>query len=62
MSKPTALNDEQLSTLMTVTRALAPRYRCWLLTAVVAELADTANVQQAVCKALERMMREQVPA
>ena len=60
--RPHSLTDDQLRTLMTVTRALAPRHRCWILTAVLVELATTADVQQAINTALERLQREWVSA
>ena len=60
--RPHSLTDEQLRTLMTVTRALAPRHRCSILTAVLAEMAYTADVQQAIHTALERLQRKRVSA
>jgi hypothetical protein len=60
MKRPRGLTDEQLRTLMTVTRALAPRHRCWLLAAVIAELDESprTDINSAINSALTRLGRE----
>lgn len=56
--KPRGLTDDELKTLMTITRALAPRHRCWLLAAVLAELHTSGDLNRALQAALERLGRE----